>query len=270
METPIGEVLPVEDNSRRPWYGYLFRIKATDPNHPLMKGIPWGEIWFGAHNRPEAKPGSTVLAITCDERGDSPRGSPFICYWDFGKGRSMALVFDWGANEGWGAFGPFNFYVWTYWKDAMARWAYFPAGVEIPDIVVAHSVRKMISDFTVMRGVVISMLEFMDKLGANTRSLEAKLSTIVKERQEIDSLWVEGDFAESESLLSDILNELDQTLVLAVKAKNRALAWVYLVEWAVVTGTSCVAATVLWSLMVKRKMYAEVGTTMLSAESIVF
>jgi len=48
---------------------------------------------------------------------------------------------------------------------------------------------------------------------------------------------------------------------LASKLCKRAMIWVYVVDWLAITGTSMVCVFLLWSLMVRRRMYREVGTT---------
>jgi len=48
---------------------------------------------------------------------------------------------------------------------------------------------------------------------------------------------------------------------LAVRAKNTALAWVYIIEWVSVTAASLFSAAILWTLMVRRTMYRETAMT---------
>jgi len=50
----------------------------------------------------------------------------------------------------------------------------------------------------------------------------------------------------------------------AIDLKNMALLWVYVIEWSIVTATALIAGFVLWSLMVRRKLYQEVGATRLA------
>jgi hypothetical protein len=47
----------------------------------------------------------------------------------------------------------------------------------------------------------------------------------------------------------------------AVDLKDRALLWVYLIEWLAVTGTCLAAGFVLWTLMVRRRLYKEIAVT---------
>ena len=46
----------------------------------------------------------------------------------------------------------------------------------------------------------------------------------------------------------------------AVKLKNQALFWVYVIEWLAITGTAMLTGFLTWSLMVRRKLYREVKT----------
>ena len=57
-----------------------------------------------------------------------------------------------------------------------------------------------------------------------------------------------------------MLGEIEED---AIELKNRALLWVYVIEWLAVTGTGMVCAFVLWSIMVRRRLFKEVRTTRL-------
>jgi len=257
MPTPVGKILPVEDNSRMNYgRGYDFKVKPIDPDHPVMKGIPWKEMWFYAHNRPTRRPGSTVIAVTYEEQGNQPKNNPFITYWDIEKGRTMALLFDWGGR------GQTEFYRWRYWKDCIARWVYFPARAKIPeDVELAHKVRQLFSDYSVKKGIALSMTEFADKFGANTRPAEKTLAEVEQDRKQANRFWIQGDLQACLESMQASLEKLDQAAALALKAKNTALTWVYVIEWSVVTSTACIAGVVLWALMVRRRMYKEIETT---------
>ncbi len=50
----------------------------------------------------------------------------------------------------------------------------------------------------------------------------------------------------------------------SVRIRRRALMWIYLTEWLVVTGTAMFCGFVLWTLMVKRRLYREIETTKLA------
>ena len=41
------------------------------------------------------------------------------------------------------------------------------------------------------------------------------------------------------------------------------MVWVFVIEWLAVSGTSMLAGGLLWTLMVRRRLYKEVGETKL-------
>jgi len=60
-----------------------------------------------------------------------------------------------------------------------------------------------------------------------------------------------------------LLGDLKRLEVDAVKLKNSALAWVFLIEWLSVSSTMLVCSVLIWQLMVRRRVYREVGVTRL-------
>ena len=46
--------------------------------------------------------------------------------------------------------------------------------------------------------------------------------------------------------------------------KDRALMWIYIIEWFTVTATLFISGFLLWTLMVRRRLYGEVGVTRLT------
>ena len=50
---------------------------------------------------------------------------------------------------------------------------------------------------------------------------------------------------------------------MATRIKERTLLWVYVVEWLSVTGVSLFSGLIVWTLMVRRRLYREVGETRL-------
>jgi hypothetical protein len=47
----------------------------------------------------------------------------------------------------------------------------------------------------------------------------------------------------------------------AIEVKEHALLWVYLIEWLSVTSVALIAGSFLWMVMIRRRLYREVGTT---------
>ena len=212
-------------------------------------------IW--SHNRPNPKLGSTILGVTSDETDpNDPENDPVLISWDVGKGRTLAFIWDWGGN------GVVSFYHWEYWKDAIARLIYYPVRATIPsDVSLTHKLRLQISLYSSEKGLLLSLMEFADTFGANTIELNQNLAETEILRKEADELWIQEDYAGSLVAIGDALASLAEDMEDAVKAKDRALLWVYIIEWLSVMGTSLLTGVILWSLMVRRRLYRDVGAT---------
>ncbi len=48
---------------------------------------------------------------------------------------------------------------------------------------------------------------------------------------------------------------------LALKAKDEAMLWVYVIEWLTVSGTAMITGSVLWTLMIRKAAYRPVAVT---------
>ncbi len=242
-------------------------VEEEHRDHPLMRNIEWEtmpRIW--AHNRPTERDGAIVLArmspgiIWNDNK-------PVIVYWDFGAGRSMAFVFKWhgtpdspvgdipGAPE---------FYRWKWHIDVLSHLIYLVARVDIPqDLELVHSIRTLFGAFDYRHGYLASTMEFADRFGANLRHVEVALSGVVQEKQRADEQYLVLDMEGCRNRLQELIDELDSLTEQAVAAKDRALLWIFAAEWLAVSSTSMIVGFILWSLMIKRKLYREVETTRL-------
>ncbi len=256
-DTQVGSILPVFQTEHVTYRDHFFRILPRIPN-PITDGIRWDNhplIW--SHNRPRPKPGATVLAVTTDETnlGDPPN-DPILIYWDIEDGRTLAFVWDWGGN------GVIGLYHWEYWKDFIARLVYFPAKATIPaDVSITHTLRLEFSRYSAEKGMVLSMIDFADTFGANTQILNSQLGETDTLRRKVDLLWIDEEFEECLPAMEEALSSLEEVMTAAIEAKDRALLWVYVIEWSAVTGTALVTGAILWTLMVRRRLYREVGVT---------
>ena len=69
------------------------------------------------------------------------------------------------------------------------------------------------------------------------------------------------DFDASYDTMGTALQGLQILEGKATKLKDKALFWIYLIEWMVTTGIFLFSGFMLWSLMVRRSLYREVKTT---------
>ena len=61
--------------------------------------------------------------------------------------------------------------------------------------------------------------------------------------------------------MSAVMERFDRISQESVKIKDRALMWVYMTEWLAVMGTLAICGSIIWALMVKRRLYKEVSVT---------
>ena len=253
----IEEVLPVTlltdwtyDLSDR----YHLVPTVDNLNHPLIRNIPWEQVHFFCRNRVVKKPGSVVVG----ESDFHPPGSPVLTYWEIGRGLSEAFVFDWGGN------GPQEFHRWAYAPLVTSNLVYYPAGVAIPeDTTTFLRLRTQIIKYLSLRRFVLSVIDFAEKFGANLNRAEEALRHADEERRAVVAFYLSGDHAMSLASLEEALANLEEVSKLALRAKDEALFWVYVIEWFTVSGTAMLCGAVLWSLMVRRTLYREVDVTRL-------
>ncbi len=250
----VGDILPVNCLRDWRWSNYRYHL-VPDPahrDHPLVRNVPWKQVFLFCRNRVTEKPGSVVVG-----RADRyPAGSPILTYMDMGKGRSEAFVFDWGGN------GPQDFHRWAYAPIVLSSMIYYAARVKIPeDTSMFLRLRNQISKYFSLRMYVLSVIDFAEAFGANMNKAEAALQKADQEKKAVVKLYVEGRYQESLDKISSSLNDLEEVSRLAIRAKDQALTWVYIIEWFTVTGTGMLTGGILWTLMVKRSAYKEVGTT---------
>ena len=62
-------------------------------------------------------------------------------------------------------------------------------------------------------------------------------------------------------MLKDILEGFQALSEESMELKERAFFWIYFVEWLAVSGTLLICVMVLWSLMVRRRLYRQVEVT---------
>jgi len=111
----------------------------------------------------------------------------------------------------------------------------------------------------------VSLLEFCESFGANTQRIMSRFGEMDEAISQAMPQYLELRFEEMLETYRRVGEMLEDAEAEAVKLKNRTLLWVYTIEWLAVTGTSLVCGFLVWSLMVRRRLYREVGATRLAA-----
>jgi hypothetical protein len=181
---------------------------------------------------------------------------PFILGWQYGEGYTWCI----GT--------PSSLYFWSHYTD-FGPDVYFSmvlhsTGRGLPeDVVVVNKLKKRFYEYDEKKGFIISMVEFVEKFGANTNPLMTKVIAMDDTWGKARSLYIGQDYDGSWSLFDQLLADISGFQEEAIKLKNNALFWVYLSEWCIITGTSILAGFFLWTLMVKRKYYKQIDQTRL-------
>jgi hypothetical protein len=135
----------------------------------------------------------------------------------------------------------------------------------IDDIVVYHRLKSSLAEFRGRMGTIITLIDFIDKFGANTQKIQDEIITLEGKANEMIDFYLDQDFVTSEQILLDALAHFPAIEELARKEKTRALMWVYIIEWLASASTFFISGFVLWTLMVRRRLYREIESTKLKA-----
>jgi uncharacterized membrane protein len=253
--TSVGKILPVESTARID--GPDGKVEVIDPENVFMKSLPWSTIgrygYFFGTNPVREREGANVLALLVPSRGDI---NPLLVWSDVGEGRTFAMTSDWtpgGANL---------FLHWEFYPDYAINLMLFISAVEIPpDPFLVHRIRMELEEYHLKRNFLLSLIEFVARFGANPDRVGVIMMEADDGLREANEMYkgynFEGSFAKMEELILD----LDHATIEALRIKDQALLWIYVVEWTAVTGTSLIAGVVVWALMVRRRLYREVGST---------
>ncbi len=255
-KTVIGEILPVEcADDGKGWSRFLFKVNIVKPGHPLVSGVPWERAIWVAHNRVFDKQGAVVVA----ETDSHPPGRPALAYIDVGSGRGLAVVHDWGGRAAY-AFSTRGG-AWEWAPHVFSSFIYYSAQTGIPDPTMDKTVREEFSTYDSRRLLVLSIIDFADKFNANTNPLLRDLGEIDSEREKVDDLYIDLELQGALEGVENLNRDLQEMVDRAMEVKDRALLWIYAIEWSSVTGTLMICGYLLYTLMIRRRLYKRAGQT---------
>ncbi len=252
-ETSLYQVLPVDVVDGLYLRTIVFDLVVRDQQNPLMKSLPWSDLppFTYTLNAATVRQGAHMLADTT-----LPEGYPVLVYGDFGKGRTLGFLTPLNTIDN------HNMRDWGFFDDMCANMVYFCADVDLPlDPFTVHELRRRFRIYHDERLLFLSMVEFVDRFGANTRRLEDRLEDIEAIRVDAYAAYVQQDYQASAGFMEKVLHDMKLGRAEAVDVKNAALLWVYVIEWIAVMATLMVAGSLLWTLMVRKRLYREVRHT---------
>jgi hypothetical protein len=149
-----------------------------------------------------------------------------------------------------------------YLMDFIFNQMFYIANLPYPeDLELVHMLRTMFVTYEDRKKATMAVLDFVVKFGANPSRPAEMLDDIESRHLEASNLYLTQDFEGARDLLTPLLGEFSEVDVELLEAKNRALFWVYLIEWMAVSSTCMITGVILWTLMIRRKLYRSVSTT---------
>ena len=133
----------------------------------------------------------------------------------------------------------------------------------ITDVEVYHRVRSTFQDFRTRMEILLSLIDFTEKFGASTEGIQDEIRELEGMYDDAKELYFDGDHLATQDTMALAFSAFTEAEVEARRMKDRALIWVYAIEWLVTTATLMISSFALWSLMVRRRLYQTVSTTRL-------
>lgn len=146
--------------------------------------------------------------------------------------------------------------------DITANVIWFATGRRLPDDPLKiHEYRRDCFDFNIGKMLLMGLLDFAEGFGANSAPLYRRLNQIEGIEAQSRELYLDREFDAAYQTMKKARVELKSLEGDAANLKDRALLWVYIVEWLSIAAASFTAGFAVWSLMVRRTLYREVLST---------
>ncbi len=249
------EVIPIHERSVSP-YHRSYRVRFRTNRHPVFSPfLKYGaeKVFGNVYTEMYIKQGATVW-------GDIvPYDLPWLVSWRPGGGDPGIL---WNVAH--------RFDIWwdesnnPYALDVATNMIFYSLDMElIGDIPARREARRMFRNIRAHVSLIGSMMNWAESFGANTAQLYEHLTYLEREAEGAADDYMDQDYGPAIEFLESLLEEVKLATAEAVRLKDEALMWVYLVEWLAVSGTGALCGFALWTVMIRRRSYREVETTRL-------
>ena len=249
--TTLAGIAPVDSDLELDISG-PFRVKIRDWEEPLMKSLPWEETPpLNNLNTQIPKEGSRVWAVT-----DHPSGYPLMTYWKAGEGSVLCFaskfpngVSSWARD-------------WDFFPESMIYLVYRTVDRDLPmDPATFHHAISSFGEYAERSSTVYSIFAFVEKFGGRFNKLYRRVDEVADIKASADLAYLNGEYEECLALMARAKTQQKSIMQEAMEAKDRALFWVYVTEWCALTSTFLISGTIIWHLMVRRRLYREVGVS---------
>jgi len=241
---------------------FRVEINRDHPEPILTPFIPYrveeAQLGALANGMVVARAGAHVLAW---QVGNFATKTDYLVNWEYEEGRTMTC----GQYLGGGWLGyPGRESKNQYSMDVFMNMIFWLTKRPlIDDIDVFHRVKSTFEEFRSRLGMIISLRDFIDRFGANTQRIQAEINDLQEAYSEATELYLDSRFIDSENAIKEGLDRFPQAEDIARREKDTALLWVYIIEWLVTSSALFISGFILWTLMVRRRLYRQVEATRL-------
>ena len=252
VPTILSDLVPVSEHEGFRFTGYT--VDLVRERDPVL--LPFASLGV-------EKVVGTQLSIMTVRQGAvvwgyaRPQGFPWLVSWRPGGTKAgmqwvVAHIFDgWWSEEN-------N----DYALDVATNMIFYSLGEPlISDIQARREARRLFTIYQGQKSLVLSMMEWADRLGANTVPLSDRIKDIELEMEDSLESYFEQDYAATISFLQSLSPRVSEISNEAIRLKNEAMFWIYISEWLIVTSAGIISGFVLWSLMIRRRLFREVEAT---------
>jgi len=252
--TEVADVLPCEmmDQELSVSGG---NVVVIDHDDEFMRSLPFDRLghygFFSSANNIQPRSGANHVADLTGAHGTMP----FLLWWDTGQGRTMAQSGPWHPTGG-------NFIKWEYYGDYAINMMLFIAGRKLPDdIELVYLVRRRMRQVSEGLNTLYSLIDIVEEFGGSGYELNLVVTNIQREKEKAVDLYVEASMDDSLEAMGSVLGMIEDAMGEAMRARDAAAFWIFVTEWAVVSGASMLAGVAIWFLMIRRSLYREIDIT---------
>jgi len=134
----------------------------------------------------------------------------------------------------------------------------------IRDIQARRQARRLFATLQAKKSVALSTLEWAESFGGNIQTLWNRVNQLELEMREAYADYYEQDYEGTILFLESMSPKVSEIASDAVRLKDEAMFWVFLSEWAIVASVSIASGAVIWTVMIRRRMYKAVEATRLT------
>jgi len=251
----LREVVPISRHEKAHFAAFRVRFRRDrDPVFLPFLEYGIGKVVGNAVAEMTARQGATVWGEII------PQKQPWMVSWRPGGGNPGM---QWVLNE---------WYLKGWWNEDNNPFAldvatnmilYSLDRPLISDIPARREARHLFTGVETQKSLALSMMEWADAFGADTQTLSKRLNDLGDGIGKATDRYVEQDYPATISILQSISRTVSDIADEAIRLKDRALLWVFIIEWLGVTGVSVLSGSVVWTLMIRRRYYRRAQVTRL-------